>query len=236
MFKYVGMVILSPMMVALVCRVGDPLQLTCTAPVEFIRWSIVVVNEHGMEEEITAIRNSIDLSPEPKERIINSTTFTFSRTSAEDVSPLISTLSIDSVGISLNGTVVNCMDANNPMTSNSTTIQIIGTISYISYSHHHNVPTTVDLYTPGPKVSVISEDFGANNVTVTVEWTQHVGITTYITRISPLAQPTLSTSTPGLSNRRLLILSYNTSYNLTVVAVTPCGNTTAYIELKYGEM
>ena len=86
-----------------------------------------MVNEHGVEEEITAIRNSIDLSPEPKERIINSTTFTFTRTSAEDVSPLISTLSIDSVSIGLNGTVVNCMDANNPMISNSTTIQIIDT-------------------------------------------------------------------------------------------------------------
>ena len=85
-------------------------------------------------------------------------------------------------------------------------------------------------------MGIISEDFGADNVTVTVEWAQHVDITTYITRISPLAQPTLSTGIPGLSNRRLLILSYNTSYNLTVVAVTPCGNTTAYIELKYGEM
>ena len=92
----------------------------------------------------------------------------------------------------------------------------------------------VDLYTP--KVGIISEDFGADIVTVTVEWAQHVGITMYITRISPLTRPTLSTSTPGLNNSRLLILSYNTSYNLSVVAVTPCGNATAYIELKYGEM
>ena len=61
-----GMVTLSPMMVAPVCCVGDPLQLTCTASIEFMRWSIVVVNEHGVEEEITAIRNSIDLSLEPK--------------------------------------------------------------------------------------------------------------------------------------------------------------------------
>ena len=125
-FKYAGMVTLSPMMVAPVCRVGDPLQLMCTASVEFIRWSIVVVNEHGMEEEITVIRNALDLSLPSKERIINSTTFTFIRTSAADASPLISTLSIDSISISLNGTVVNCMDANNPMTLASTTIQIIG--------------------------------------------------------------------------------------------------------------
>ena len=100
--------------------------------------------------------------------------------------------------------------------------------------HPLAIDYTVDLYTP--KVGIISEDFVADNVIVAVEWTQHVGITTYITRISPLARPTLSTSTPGLRNSRLLILSYNTIYNLTVVAVTPCGNTTAYIELKYGEM
>ena len=52
------MLILSPMMVAPVCHVGDPLQLTCTASVEFIRWSIVVVNEHGRDEEFTAFINS----------------------------------------------------------------------------------------------------------------------------------------------------------------------------------
>ena len=75
------MVTLTPMMVAQVCVLG-PLQLTCTASVEFMQWSIVVVNKHGMEEEIAAIRNSLDSSPPPKERIINSTTFTFTRTSA----------------------------------------------------------------------------------------------------------------------------------------------------------
>ena len=119
------MVTLSPMTVAPVCRVGDQLQVTCTASVEFIRWSLVVVNEHGMDEEITVSRNSRDPNPEPKERIINSTMFTFSRTSAEDALPLISTLSINSVSIGLNETVVGCMDANNPMTSASTTIYII---------------------------------------------------------------------------------------------------------------
>ena len=72
MVKCAGMLTLSPMMVAPVCRVGDPLQITCTASVDFIRWSILVVNEHGMNEEITAIRNSLDPLP-PIQRIINST-------------------------------------------------------------------------------------------------------------------------------------------------------------------
>ena len=118
------MLTLSPMMVAPVCHVGAPLQITCTASVEFIRWSLVVVNEQGMEEEITVSRNSRDHNPKPREILINSTTFTFSRTSAEDALPLISTLAINFTSIGLNGTVVHCMDANNPMTSASTAIQI----------------------------------------------------------------------------------------------------------------
>ena len=81
-----------------------------------------------MKEEITLSRISLDPSPPPRERIVNSTTFTFTRTSAQDVSPLISILSIDSVSISLNRTIVNCTaDANNSMVSASTIIQIMDT-------------------------------------------------------------------------------------------------------------
>ena len=36
------------MNVAPVCHVGDPLQLTCTASIEFISWSIFHINEQGM--------------------------------------------------------------------------------------------------------------------------------------------------------------------------------------------
>ena len=46
------MLTLSPTMAAPVCRVGDPLELTCTASVEFIRWSILQANEHGTLTEI----------------------------------------------------------------------------------------------------------------------------------------------------------------------------------------
>ena len=87
----------------------------------------MVINEHGMEEEITIVRNSRDDSQPPRERIINSTIFTFSSTSAEDDLPLISMLAINSTSTKLNGTVVHCMDAVNAMSSASTTIQIIDT-------------------------------------------------------------------------------------------------------------
>ena len=116
---------ISPMMMVPVCRIGDPVSITCTAPVEFISWSIL---RQGTLQMITNIQiiNSRDPHQMATE-VINSTTFTFMRISAQGASPLISTLSIDSDGIGLNGTVVRCSDVANPMTSASTTIQIIDT-------------------------------------------------------------------------------------------------------------
>ena len=124
----VGMLILSPVSMAPVCHVGDPLQLTCTADVEFIRWNLTVVNEHGVKEDIVVSRNSRDSASPQREITINSTTFTFSRTSVQGDLPLVSVLAISSTSFSLNGTVVQCMDASNSMTMLVpvlTTIQII---------------------------------------------------------------------------------------------------------------
>ena len=120
------MLTLSPMMVAPVCDVGDPLQLTCTptASITFLEWSLRVVNDHGMVEEINAFSNSRDATQQLTQITINSTTFNFVRSSAQNKS-LVSTLFINSTSIYLNGTVVHCSDAVNPMTSASTTIQII---------------------------------------------------------------------------------------------------------------
>ena len=118
------MVTLSPMTLAPVCRVGDPLNLTCTAFGEFIRWNFTVVNEQGRDEEITVFSASRATSQQSMPIVVNSTTFTLIRNSAQSVLPLISTLSINPVSVSLNGTVVNCMDPGNSMTSASTTILI----------------------------------------------------------------------------------------------------------------
>ena len=69
-------------------------------------------------------------------RITVNSTLTFTRTSAQGDLPLISTLSIDSVGIGLNGTVIRCSDVANPTSSASTIIQIIdiSLSEYIDYS------------------------------------------------------------------------------------------------------
>ena len=119
------------MTVVPVCRVGEPLELTCTAAlagsVPTIRWSIFrVINDQDTLSEITnsvLINNSDDNQRKSSE--VASVTFTYARISAQGASPLVSTLSIDSVNIGLNGTVVNCSDVSNPMISASTTIQVI---------------------------------------------------------------------------------------------------------------
>ena len=85
---------------------------------------------HTLDSEITnsvLIDNSDDIQRKTKE--VASVTFTYARASAQGASPLISidTLSIDSVGIGLNGTVVRCSDVADPTTSASTTIEIIDT-------------------------------------------------------------------------------------------------------------
>ena len=115
------------MSVAPVCRVGDPLQLTCRASVESLQWSLMVVNEQGRDEDILMFITASAPSPQPPPITVNSTTFTLRRISAQGASPLVSTLSIDSVSIGLNGTVVNCVDPTSSTTpsSESTTILII---------------------------------------------------------------------------------------------------------------
>ena len=120
------MVTLSLMRVAPVCHVGDELHITCTASVEFIKWSTLQANEQEtLIEPVYSVQINSRDDNQMTQRVITSSTFTFTRTSSQVASPLISTLSIDSVSIDLNGTAVRCADVANPMTSASTTIQII---------------------------------------------------------------------------------------------------------------
>ena len=130
------MVSLSPMTVAPVCRVGDPLQITCTASVEFIKWSILQTNEQGtLVEVFNSVQiNSRDANYQISQRSVNSSSFIFMRSSSQFSSPLISTLSINSVSISLNETVVRCSEVGGSMTSASTTIHIIDTNTIGTYA------------------------------------------------------------------------------------------------------
>ena len=80
-------------------------------------------------------------------------------------------------------------------------------------------------------MSLLNPHYGSDNVTVTVKWTQQEGAM-YNIRISPLA-PVLITN--GSTSGQIMVL-YNKEYNLTVVAVTTCGNATTSMRLNYGEL
>jgi dTDP-D-glucose 4,6-dehydratase len=80
-----------------------------------------------------------------------------------------------------------------------------------------------------PVLLSVSEEYRANNVTVTVLLAPIDNIT-FTTEVTPLA-PIMTTE----STSRQLIISYNTEYNLSVIAATPCGNFIASTTLNYGE-
>ena len=80
---------------------------------------------------------------------------------------------------------------------------------------------------------VTSEAYSADNVTVTVEWAQLVGVVFNITvTVLPMA-PLISTES---TNQCKAVLLYNIMYNLSVIAAGPCGATANdFIVINYGE-
>ena len=116
-----GVVELSPSGVALVCQVGDPLELTCSITGEFKRWEFTVVTDSGVSQTFMP-----DVTPDgvAPPLTVNSTTFTLSRLSAQDSLPLISRMTINHVSEGLNGVAVSCVDVA-ASESAATTIQIV---------------------------------------------------------------------------------------------------------------
>ena len=64
-----------------------------------------------------------------------------------------------------------------------------------------------------------------------MEWTHQHGVVSYDIRISPSAPKIIIN---GNTSRRLMV-SYNIEYNLSIIAVTSCGNAIASVTLNYGE-
>ena len=90
-----------------------------------------------------------------------------------------------------------------------------------------NYTPIIDRY---PLTSRNTSEYSADNVTVTVEWTQQVYTTYDVTVVPPV--PIVFTESTSCQ----LTISYNTEYNLTVEAAAPCRpNTTALLRLNYGE-
>ena len=89
-----------------------------------------------------------------------------------------------------------------------------------------------------PNLNVTSEEFGAENVTVTVKWAQQAGAVYHVRVVPPV--PSVSTAGPGIITSYQLTISYNSEYNVSVdseVIISSCGfNVTAFMRLYYGEM
>ena len=83
----------------------------------------------------------------------------------------------------------------------------------------------------------IYERFGVNTITVTVEWAQKLTFN-YTTEVSPLALSIFPGNTTTIIASSQLVLQYNTEYNLSVMAVSPCTNVTGFATatLNYGKM
>ena len=96
-----------------VCH-GEELQLTCktTELYSLLRWSFIVYNDRGVPTDFTRIVSSIDASQQSSQIVINSTSFNFLRISGQGM-PLISTLTINLVGNSLNEVSVGCTGMGN---------------------------------------------------------------------------------------------------------------------------
>ena len=96
-----------------VCH-GEELQLTCKATelYSFLRWNFIVYNDQGVPTDFTRIVSSIDASQQSSQIVINSTSFNFLRISGQGML-LITTMTINLVGNSLNGVSVGCTGIGN---------------------------------------------------------------------------------------------------------------------------
>ena len=85
-------------------------------------------------------------------------------------------------------------------------------------------------------ISLVSQRYEGNGVTVILEWTQESPLYFYHINITPQMALMFNESTMSLSRVQLIAL-YNMLYNFSVVAVHPCGqhNVTSFTELYYSE-
>ena len=114
---YIGAVTIFPSPRVTLCRVGDELEVTCTATeTTLLTWNLTVI---GVTNSITRILSTTTLRQDVV--TINSTTLTFSRVSDLGASPLISTLAASVVSQGLNGTRIICMDRSTATASMATT-------------------------------------------------------------------------------------------------------------------
>ena len=125
--KMTGRLVLSSSETLLVCGVGERAEVMCNTTGHVLRWKITVPGHNGRTDTRLQTYNSLSQSQTPL--MIDSSTFTFTRTSVQGHLPQTSRLDIDHVSAGLNGTVINCTEVGlnlmNPDTS-GTVLLILG--------------------------------------------------------------------------------------------------------------
>ena len=121
-------------------------ELTCTTSASFIIWNFMLLNEWGLLRTYERLE---DVSQQASIVTVNSTTFNFMRSSAQNSSPLMSSLLIcvgnetDRHHSNLNGTVISCTGVDlmgSARISTSTTVYIIGSsgeTAGFKWTHYH---------------------------------------------------------------------------------------------------
>ena len=114
---------ISPPGVAPVCD-GDQLELTCTTTGSLLEWRFNVIrgNATTATEFSRIILATGSASDVMSQLVVDTTTFIFSRISAEDSLPVMSRLLIGCVSRGLNGTMINCEDVGTSEVSSTTVV------------------------------------------------------------------------------------------------------------------
>ena len=115
-----GYLVLSPSPRAAVCQIGDTLEVMCTTSDHFLTW---MLTKSGSTYRITRTLSSTIRNPERV--LVNSTVYTFSRTSELGSTDLVSKLIISPVRQSLNGTKIVCTEIGASAMMANTTVYII---------------------------------------------------------------------------------------------------------------
>ena len=117
-----------------VCQ-NERLQLTCNTTEVYLQWSYSLHNEQGLLMNYTRKISSLDISQQRSQIVVNSTLFNFLRISGRGL-PLISTLTINSVGNSLNGIDIGCTGLAHNFESVVATVTT--TISIVNESYYNS--------------------------------------------------------------------------------------------------
>ena len=106
------------------CEVGGSVEVTCSTTEGALRWYITIPRIFNQSRYMSRNTQSSVASP----LMIDSSTITFTRLSAQGALPLVAVVRIDHVSEAVNGTVINCTEVGlnliSPDTS-ATTVQLV---------------------------------------------------------------------------------------------------------------